>query len=64
MNVPTLTRRKYVIGNALPSSAGNPVSEETGVIIPENWVAGNTVRIAVPKSAAICVCVNDETNMP
>ena len=52
------------MGNARPISAAAPVSEDTGVIIPENCVAGNTVRIIVPKSAAVCVPVKDETSMP
>ena len=28
--------------------------------MPENWVAGSMVRIAVPNSAAICVRVKAE----
>ena len=41
-----------------------PESEETGVIMPENCVAGSTVKMAVPNSAAICVLVNAEISMP
>ena len=41
-----------------------PASEETGVIMPANCVAGRTVRMAVPNSAAIWVCVNAEISMP
>ena len=45
-------------------TAAMPVSDDTGVIMPENCVAGSTVRIAVPNSAAICVRVNAEISMP
>ena len=41
-----------------------PDSADTGTSIPENCVAGSTVRIAVPNSAAICVRVNAEIIMP
>ncbi len=39
-------------------------SEATGVSMPENCVAGSTVRMAVPNSAAICVRVNAEISIP
>ena len=32
--------------------------------MPANCVAGSTVRMAVPNSAAICVRVNAEITMP
>jgi hypothetical protein len=38
-------------------SAAPPVNDDTGVIIPENCVAGSTVGMAVPNSAAIWVRV-------
>ena len=41
-----------------------PASEDTGVIMPANCVAGSTVRIAVPNRAAIWVFVNAEISMP
>ncbi len=41
-----------------------PESEDTGTIIPANIVAGNTVRMAVPKRAAIWVRAKAETIMP
>ena len=41
-----------------------PDSDDTGTIIPANCVAGSTVRIAVPNSAAICVRVKAEIIMP
>ena len=41
-----------------------PVSEDTGTIMPANIVAGRTVRIAVPNSAAIWVRAKAETSMP
>ena len=41
-----------------------PDSEDTGTIMPENCVAGRTVRMAVPNSAAICVRVKAEISMP
>ena len=51
-------------GRACPITAPAPDSDETGVSMPENWVAGSMVRIAVPNSAAIWVRVNDEISMP
>ena len=51
-------------GKMCPMKAGKPDSEETGTIMPENCVAGRTVRMAVPNSAAICVLVKDEMNIP
>ena len=41
-----------------------PESEDTGVSMPENWVAGSTVRMTVPNSAAIWVLANAEISMP
>ena len=41
-----------------------PASDETGVIMPANWVAGRTVKMDVPNSAAIWVLVNAEISMP
>ena len=41
-----------------------PESDETGTSMPENSVAGSTVRIAVPNSAAIWVLVKAEISMP
>ena len=39
-------------------------NEDTGVIMPENCVAGSTVKMAAAKSAAICVLVNADISMP
>ena len=41
-----------------------PVSDDTGTSMPENIVAGRTVRIAVPNSAAIWVRAKAEISMP
>ena len=41
-----------------------PVSEDTGTVMPANIVAGRTVKIVVPKSAAIWVGAKAETSMP
>ena len=41
-----------------------PDSEETGTMMPENCVAGRTVKIVVPNSAAICVRVKAEISIP
>ena len=41
-----------------------PDSAETGTIMPENCVAGRTVRMAVPNKAAICVRAKAEISMP
>jgi hypothetical protein len=41
-----------------------PVSEATGVIMPENCVAGVIVAIAVPKIAASCVFVKEDMSSP
>ena len=41
-----------------------PVSDETGTIMPANIVAGKTVKMAVPNSAAIWVRVKAEIIMP
>jgi hypothetical protein len=32
--------------------------------MPENWVAGTTVKMVVPNNAAICVRANAEITMP
>lgn len=53
MKVPRLTGGKQVIGHRRPMICAIPVSEETGTIMPANIVAGRTVRMAVPNSAAI-----------
>jgi len=53
VNAPTLIGRKIGHWKARPMSAGRPDNEDTGVSMPENCVAGRTVRIAVPNSAAI-----------
>ena len=41
-----------------------PERADTGTNMPANIVAGRTVRIAVPKSAAICVRAKAEISMP
>ena len=41
-----------------------PVSDETGTSMPANMVAGSTVRMAVPNSAAIWVPVKVEITRP
>ena len=41
-----------------------PVSEDTGTIMPANMVAGRTVKMAVPNSAAIWVRAKAEIIMP
>ena len=52
------------MGNPRPMSCATPDSADTGTIIPENWVAGSTVRITVPNMAAICVLANAEISIP
>lgn len=41
-----------------------PSSEETGSIMPEYWIAGMSVRIAVPKIAAIWLDMKVEMTSP
>ena len=41
-----------------------PESDETGASIPEKLTAGTIERIAVAKTAATCVRVNEEINSP
>ena len=41
-----------------------PESADTGTSMPANIIAGNTVRIAAPKSAAIWVRAKAEISMP
>ena len=48
----------------VPDDARRRTREDTGVSMPENCVAGTTVRIAVPNRAAIWVRVNEDISMP
>ena len=41
-----------------------PVTEDTGVLMPENIDAGSSVKMAVPNKAAIWVRVKADTIMP
>src|SRR3974390_2494787 len=52
------------MGNARAMICAKPESDETGVIMPANCVAGSTVSMAVPNSAAICVRANADITMP
>ena len=45
-------------------SCATPVSADTGTSMPENCVAGSTVKMTVPNIAAICVLANAEINIP
>ena len=64
VKAPTLILIKYVVGYTIPMTAAAPLSDATGVIIPENCVAGIVVAMAVPKIAAIWVFANDDMNNP
>jgi hypothetical protein len=55
---------KYVVGKSTPITLADPVREETGVIIPQNWTAGMSVMIAVPIIAATCVRVTADKSKP
>src|SRR6516165_1907400 len=61
---PTVTGWYQADGNVRPIIFAPPDSDETGANSPEKFTAGTIDKIAVAKTAATCVRVNDEINCP
>src|SRR5690625_2947807 len=64
VKLPTLIIIYQVVGQRLPRTRAAPSSEDTGTIMPENWIVGIIDSTAAAKAAVIWVVATVEINNP